>query len=450
MRVNARRVSSIKDSASPIITREDVDHHNGKRLRSDSEPTPTAVSPNQEVDTQPDKPVPNTVLKRSGGDMTALEQAPTHLVSQPEQRQVGGFRPPFTRTAEMEARRRPRLYSHNASTGAQSQPRPNVTPQKGSYNPEISDNEDLSDDDEAPDLDGNDDEGFSDPYAQFSYKIIYIFTEIYRRDGSYGPHIVLDGSVSDGILSTSNSGGLSTSPSSGVGTYAHLHPNARRAQARLRLDSLDDRRPSHSDSAITADQSTKHDTNPRRIKSKGSYFELVVPPFQNRNVPAPGKQATGSTAAPEKLPHVHTVDRPEPQPPKLTFNRVKVPPLPTTKAPSALTLMLASHGSKPENPFSELYSLISARSNPLTLQVVYPFSDHRDPVTLRVRSDATVEEVIGFGLWTYWEEGFTPKLDDCDEAKKRDRLSAAGWSLRVTEDGEVDDDFPGLFSIACY
>lgn len=431
MRVNARRVSSIKDSASPIITREDVDHHNGKRLRSDSEPTPAPASPNQEVDTHPDKPISNTVLKRSSADMTTLEQAPAPLASELEQRKPGAFRPPFARAAEMEARRRPRPHFHNASTETHSQPRRDVPLQKESYNPEISDNEDLSDDDEASDLDGNDDEGFSDP------------------DGSFGPHIVLDGSVSDGILSTSNSGGLSTSPSSGVDTYAHLHPNARRAQARLRLDSLDDKRPSQSDSAIATDQNAKHDAHPRRtIKTKGSYFELVSPPFQNRNAQAQGKQASGTTAPAERLPHAYPMERPEPQPHKLTFTRVKVPPVPSTKTPSALSLMLASHGSKPENPFAELYSLISSRSNPLTLEVVYPFSDHKDPVTLRVRSDATVEEVIGFGLWTYWEEGFTPKLDDCDEAKKRDRLTAAGWSLRVTEDGEVDDDFPAFDRMA--
>jgi len=81
--------------------------------------------------------------------------------------------------------------------------------------------------------------------------------------------------------------------------------------------------------------------------------------------------------------------------------------------------------------------------------VVYPFSDNpRKTVNLKVRSDATVEEVIGFALWTYWEESFTPKLDDVDEARKPDKLSAAGWSLRITEDGEVDDDFPAMDRMA--
>lgn len=265
---------------------------------------------------------------------------------------------------------------------------------------------------------------------------------IRNSEDSFGPRIVLDGSVSDGILSTSNSGGLSTSHSSG--TYSHLHPNARP------LEELRHSRQSQSDTAIMANRvptDSKHDAHPQRtFKSDGSYFELVVPPSQNRNIQSTGKQATEITS--ERPPPLspHTVTRPEPQPPKLSFTRVKVPPLPATKAPSALSLILASHGSKPENPFSELYSLISSRSNPLTLQITYPFSEHKDPVTLKVRSDATVEEVIGFALWTYWEEGFLPKLDEGDESRKKDRLSAAGWSLRVTEDGEVDDDFPGWFS----
>ena len=65
---------------------------------------------------------------------------------------------------------------------------------------------------------------------------------------------------------------------------------------------------------------------------------------------------------------------------------------------------------------------------------------------LNVRRDATVEEVIGFALWHYWEEDWLPKLDDRlgeDDPKRGVRLSAVGWILRIAEeDGEVDDDFP--------
>ena len=69
------------------------------------------------------------------------------------------------------------------------------------------------------------------------------------------------------------------------------------------------------------------------------------------------------------------------------------------------------------------------------------------PMLLNVRSDATVEEVVGFSMWSYWEEGWLPKLDEGlggeDDPKWATRLSATGWILRIAEeDGEVDDDFP--------
>ena len=69
---------------------------------------------------------------------------------------------------------------------------------------------------------------------------------------------------------------------------------------------------------------------------------------------------------------------------------------------------------------------------------------------LNVRKDATVEEVIGFALWCYWEEGWLPKLDEGisgeDDPKWARKLSAVGWIMRIAEeDGEVDDDFPRTF-----
>jgi target of rapamycin complex 2 subunit MAPKAP1 len=80
---------------------------------------------------------------------------------------------------------------------------------------------------------------------------------------------------------------------------------------------------------------------------------------------------------------------------------------------------------------------------------------------LSVRKDASVEEVLGFALWTYWEEEWMPPLDSSlppppaggappsspdEEKNERERealLSALGWVLLIAEeDGEVDDDFP--------
>lgn len=70
---------------------------------------------------------------------------------------------------------------------------------------------------------------------------------------------------------------------------------------------------------------------------------------------------------------------------------------------------------------------------------------------LNVRKDATVEEVIGFSLWTYWKEGWLPKLDEGlsgeDDPKWETKVSAVGWIMRIAEeDGEVDDDFPRMLA----
>ncbi len=69
----------------------------------------------------------------------------------------------------------------------------------------------------------------------------------------------------------------------------------------------------------------------------------------------------------------------------------------------------------------------------MTIQVFFPHarSPIGKPLELKVRKDATIEEVIGFALWSYWEEDWQPKLDEgldgVDEARKKAHLSAAGW-----------------------
>ena len=66
-------------------------------------------------------------------------------------------------------------------------------------------------------------------------------------------------------------------------------------------------------------------------------------------------------------------------------------------------------------------------------------------MVLNVKKDATVEEVIGFALWTYWEENWVPKLHEGleDDPKREETLSTVRWVVRIAEiDGEVDVDFP--------
>ncbi|KAH9899127.1 uncharacterized protein BXZ73DRAFT_95139 [Epithele typhae] len=130
-------------------------------------------------------------------------------------------------------------------------------------------------------------------------------------------------------------------------------------------------------------------------------FEMVTPaPSTAANIdtdPAPAPSATANT-------------------PAGMFERRPVPP--ARAGVSALTAMLAStSSSSSSNPFTELYSAISGRPE----------------TTLSVKKDATVEEVLGNALWTYWEESWLPQIDE-------------GLSGEETpkEDGEVDEDWPHL------
>ncbi|EGO03414.1 hypothetical protein SERLA73DRAFT_174884 [Serpula lacrymans var. lacrymans S7.3] len=129
--------------------------------------------------------------------------------------------------------------------------------------------------------------------------------------------------------------------------------------------------------------------------------------------------------------------------PDMTFTRRAVGPVRPQK--SALTAVLVSSG-RSSNPFSELYAAISGRGETASMDVKVFFPHAQKPagetINLNVRKDASVEEVIGFSLWTYWEEGWLPKLDEDITDEDDPKLSAVGWIMRIAEDGEVDEDFP--------
>lgn len=143
-----------------------------------------------------------------------------------------------------------------------------------------------------------------------------------------------------------------------------------------------------------------------------------------------------------------TAVRPDPTAPEISFPRRKVQPIKPAK--SALTAMLAATSSS-SNPFTEFYAAISGRAETDSSSVAVFFPRAKKPsgkvMDLNVRKDASVEEVLGYALWNYWEEGWLPTLDEGlkgeDDPRATTVLSAVGWVLRIAEDdGEVDEDYP--------
>jgi hypothetical protein len=230
-------------------------------------------------------------------------------------------------------------------------------------------------------------------------------------------------SVLSGVVSTPNSSSLPT------------HNNTR---IRLKLSPVVEGR--HSGDS--------HDRSVARRptdKSSDSYSDTVP---KTEHTTHPPRKSDGRPKAPAQ-PLVSATSLLE-----MSFPRRHVAPIRQLK--SALTAMMASSGVS-SNPFAETYAAISGRAESASTSVQVYFPHARQPagkaMDLKVRKDATVEEVVGFALWSYWETGWEPKLDegieDEDDPNRSTKLSAVGWIMRIAEeDGEVDDEFPRMFN--CY
>lgn len=177
----------------------------------------------------------------------------------------------------------------------------------------------------------------------------------------------------------------------------------------------------------------------RRKARRRSTLEAQQPPAVHFDQPAPS-----ISPAPEKPPLLSLVDNQDTTTP-LSYDRkplVTRPPLSTRR--STLSAMIAEKGKAAENPFAEDYSFVSGKgeTSPTMLCVYLPFCSEPDkPVNITVRSDALVEEVIGFLLYQYIEQKKTPKLEPemCDVVR---------WVLRIAEeDGEIEEDLPGRISM---
>ncbi|TFK66345.1 hypothetical protein BDN72DRAFT_844502 [Pluteus cervinus] len=197
---------------------------------------------------------------------------------------------------------------------------------------------------------------------------------------------------------------------------------------------------------------TRHRRSPEGVRKErrtGSYLERSTPSKHEDDNPTGRKADALPQLKPPTSPYNSSSASLHPIPsPDINFTRKAVGPLKVQK--SSLSAMLASSSSS-SNPFSEFYAAISGRGEAAASNVKVYFPHAKKPagrtMDLNVRKDSTVEEVIGFALWTYWEDGWLPKLDEGlfgeDDPKWAIKVSAVGWILRIAEDdGEVDDDFP--------
>jgi hypothetical protein len=237
------------------------------------------------------------------------------------------------------------------------------------------------------------------------------------------------------LLSGVNSA-ISTSNSSALASSLHTGNNMRN---RSRLSPV-------SEGINNGDRSSPSAVKLSTEKSAESYVEIVAPiPKADQ----PAHVVRKSDGRPKGVSQPPTVAATASE---ISFPRSKVVPIRPLQ--SALTAMMASSGAS-SNPFAENYAAISGRAEVSSTNVQVYFPNACQPagkaMVLNVRQDASVEEVIGFALWSYWEAGWLPKLDEGLRGEEDPlwgtKLSAIGWIMRIAEeDGEVDDEFPRKFS----
>ncbi|KZT22772.1 SIN1-domain-containing protein [Neolentinus lepideus HHB14362 ss-1] len=326
------------------------------------------------------------------------------------------FIPKFKGAAEMEARRRARLQARRPPAINTTRP----PPQPVNLDPEISssDSEDMVADESESESDSDESDDIPDAGDDIDGDEFDPDFAATRTPG------VTSDSASEMfyVLSSGNSGLSASNPS----ILASSLRNAS-VQQQPKLSPV-------TESRISED--SKADPPATQIEAG---FEMVTMPSRPGQA---GLPASGVTAATIQ-------DATSSSSEESIFARKKVPS--ARPAKSALTAMLASSSSNSSNPFTELYGAMSGRAERESISVKIYFPHAHEPVgkpmDLNIRKDATFEEVVGFALWSYWEAGWLPKLDeglsDDDDAKRDIKLSAVGWILRIAEDdGEVDEDFP--------
>ncbi|KAI0718350.1 stress-activated map kinase interacting protein 1-domain-containing protein [Cerioporus squamosus] len=423
LRVNGKRTSVSRNSVH-ISLPKDANGADSKSLVGSTEETPIKTEVIAATPTSPSKPEgPRSPIKESA--------SPSPVDGQVSQQQDGppvpAKGPPpfipkfnFKGAAEMEARRRQRLLARAHPPGVA----PRVPMVTMNLNPEISSSSSSSEpepESESDELPEEEDEEFGE--GDDSMEI---------NDDEFDPEFAASRGLGMNSDSASESASMLSGMSSSAGSMmaSSLPPSSSARVSRLSPVREGGERPS---------VSPERDDGP----IDDAMFEMVTAPSNVVN--SQGQIAAGSPT--RKPSNTSTSTLPTPA---SMFERRPVPP--ARPAKSALTAMLAAtSNTSSSNPFAELYSAISGRaeSESMIVRVFFPMA--REPANraleLKVRKDATVEEVLGYALWTYWEEGWLPKIDEGlsgeEDPNWAIRCSAVGWILRIAEeDGEVDEDFP--------
>ncbi|KAJ3403176.1 hypothetical protein CcCBS67573_g07795 [Chytriomyces confervae] len=114
---------------------------------------------------------------------------------------------------------------------------------------------------------------------------------------------------------------------------------------------------------------------------------------------------------------------------------------------SALAFLLNDQGAT-ENPFAEEFGILSGKGEayPIRIKIYVPTSlKPEEPMLIIVKRSASVEELIGYTLYEYFNKISNESPDALETLLPQDKCDVSCWNLRLVEDdGTIDDDFPAL------
>ncbi|KAI9323844.1 stress-activated map kinase interacting protein 1-domain-containing protein [Dichotomocladium elegans] len=248
-----------------------------------------------------------------------------------------------------------------------------------------------------------------------------------------------------------------TKGGTGTGTGLISSPRTKRTHYRLRKKENIQLNPPQLPKAVSSDIGNEEPAVDSELGENATVaslhpsIESPIDPSPQSSLDVDGDQASFPSLPPTESQSVRSKNDQNNQinlPPPI--NAIAKAPTPAPVAPasapkrqpvkSALSAMIAARASAADNPFNE-FSFVSGRGDtkPFTLCVYLPHSSHPyEPISLVVRPDAIVDDVIGYILYDYVEKKLKPPLQEemCDIAQ---------WEMRIVEDdGEIEDELPAL------